>query len=231
MDGAFGPQTDGAIRSFQREQGLDVDGVAGPITRRKLYELYIDALTGRAGQALMRADQFLGEARDNADPKGKAKAALQGCGEYNPILLFSSADEERYAKQKDKTERNARNAPNRRAMVFFFSKNRLGGMTPEQVKDIWPCPVWDEGAGPCASQLWPDHDERLANGEKERRYEDGERTMACAWYDRLARLSPCEGRQQSFVAWLTAEPIVALSDEEPESICRSDEHVAGCDCE
>jgi peptidoglycan hydrolase-like protein with peptidoglycan-binding domain len=193
VDGRFGDSTDKAIRQFQRDNDLKPDGVAGPDTRRRLYETYIDFLTGTPGEPMIGADQFLGDSADNADPKGKAKAALQGCSEYNPILLFSNADEKKLAKQQDTTSRNARNAPNRRVMVFFFSKARLGGNTPTGIVDVWPCPAWDEGPAKCKNQLWPDHEKRLANGDKERRYEDGEHTMACKWYDPLARLSPCEG--------------------------------------
>ncbi len=36
LDGHFGPGTDGALRSFQRRAGVEVDGVAGPVTRRAL---------------------------------------------------------------------------------------------------------------------------------------------------------------------------------------------------
>ena len=35
-DGAFGPQTERALRSYQRRHGLTVDGVAGPQTRARL---------------------------------------------------------------------------------------------------------------------------------------------------------------------------------------------------
>ena len=33
VDGRYGPQTEGAVRSFQQEQGLMVDGMAGPQTQ------------------------------------------------------------------------------------------------------------------------------------------------------------------------------------------------------
>ena len=50
IDGILGPQTDRAVRSFQRRRGLEVDGVTGPRTRAKLGQF------GRPlfGQRLMR---------------------------------------------------------------------------------------------------------------------------------------------------------------------------------
>jgi N-acetylmuramoyl-L-alanine amidase len=37
IDGSFGPLTDSAVRSFQRSNGLEVDGMVGPKTREKLF--------------------------------------------------------------------------------------------------------------------------------------------------------------------------------------------------
>lgn len=34
--GTFGPQTDAAVRQFQSENGLTVDGIVGPVTGKKL---------------------------------------------------------------------------------------------------------------------------------------------------------------------------------------------------
>jgi peptidoglycan hydrolase-like protein with peptidoglycan-binding domain len=36
VDGDFGPQTELAVKEFQRRVGLDPDGIVGPLTRAQL---------------------------------------------------------------------------------------------------------------------------------------------------------------------------------------------------
>jgi hypothetical protein len=40
VDGTLGPRTEAAIRGFQEKFGLETDGVAGPVTKDKLEEIY-----------------------------------------------------------------------------------------------------------------------------------------------------------------------------------------------
>lgn len=37
IDGTFGPNTDRAVRNFQKDLGLTVDGIVGPVTWRSLW--------------------------------------------------------------------------------------------------------------------------------------------------------------------------------------------------
>jgi len=46
-DGVFGPQTERALRSFQRDYGLQVDGLCGPGTLRSLRQLGLKVSGGR----------------------------------------------------------------------------------------------------------------------------------------------------------------------------------------
>lgn len=41
IDGEFGPKTENALREYQKKNGLDVDGIAGPATYSKLLGGYI----------------------------------------------------------------------------------------------------------------------------------------------------------------------------------------------
>ncbi len=43
-DGVFGPKTEAALRAFQEDAGIAVDGIAGPATNAKLAETEAAAL-------------------------------------------------------------------------------------------------------------------------------------------------------------------------------------------
>lgn len=76
VDNADGPETQAAVKAFQEDKGLAVDGIAGPNTRQALYTDYLAALSPE-----LAAEVFL-------DP-----AAL-GCGETHPVIESSEACED-----------------------------------------------------------------------------------------------------------------------------------------
>jgi hypothetical protein len=151
--------------------------------RTELFQAYMDAICHRADGSPFSVEpsSFLGK---GLDPGGKAD--YQGCSEFNPILRFSTATEQELAPQQRHSERDLRNAPNRRVLVFMFP----AGMHAPAAD--WPCPRVSEGSGGCRAQFWPDGDHRRAAQERERTYEADKDTFACAFYDRMARRSPCE---------------------------------------
>jgi hypothetical protein len=134
----------------------------------------------------MAATDFLGGAA--AQPGDLPKMSLQSCGKFNPIVLLTAAEMQGY----DEKNRNADDAPNRRVIMFFFAK----GTTVDT--SVWPCPNVKEAGDACKGAFWPGGDAKRKNGDTKRLYKDTRDTMACRFYDRFARRSPCEGVKPGF---------------------------------
>ncbi|MGE5692392.1 MAG: peptidoglycan-binding protein, partial [Candidatus Zixiibacteriota bacterium] len=169
-----------AIKSFQEEKGLKADGVAGPKTRKALYRAYMDFLCGPRLE-LDKKKNFLAQ---NQDPGGKGD--YQGCSEFNPVLVFSKEEDEKFKKDKDKTERDKENAPNRRVMILLFAPGRR--VNPK----IWPCPRVKEGGSECKTRFFPDASELRSPQENQRKFEETKDTFACRFYQIISDDSPCE---------------------------------------
>ncbi len=178
--------TKSEIKRFQRDQTLEDDGIIGPDTRKALYKAYMDTL---CPITLDPHQDFLGRGQD---PDGKAD--YQGCGEFNPQMLFSEEEQKEYSKPENRETRNAENAPNRRVMVFLFRPGTK--VTP----DRWPCPRAKEGGGGCRKRFWSDGERRRSERlpDERREYYKTRDTFACRFYDRMANASPCE-QFQAFV--------------------------------
>jgi outer membrane protein OmpA-like peptidoglycan-associated protein len=101
IDEDHGPKTDAAVRAFQQDQNLPVNGLVDDVTWPKLGELYLeqDALAVPEGQFL-----------PNANGKGCDGGILKwlGCGEQDPV-------------------KNTQDAwrPNRRTEILFVKAERL----------------------------------------------------------------------------------------------------------
>ena len=160
--------------------------------RTALFQAYIDALCGTELPRLQRSD-FLGQGKD-----AKGKADFQGCGEFNPILLFSAPRQQAFDRQQDKTARNAANAPNRRVMVLIFRP----GSKVDPAR--WPCPRASEDTAGCRKRFFSDGAKRrsLRLVDEDREFDIDKATFACRFYHRLSDRSPCEAIiARGFAAW------------------------------
>ena len=198
-DGGYDARTGQAVRDFQTQQGLQVDGDPGKDTRKKLFRAYMDRLCvdAQGTPFSMNPANFISEGKD---PAGKGD--FQGCGEFNPSLLFSEKEEQELSSPTKREERNAANAPNRRVLIFLFRTQT------HVLPDAWPCPRAEEGTVGCRKRFWSDYQRRLARTSEHREYELTQDTFACRFYDRMANSSPCErgGERISTLQWLSYVP-------------------------
>lgn len=149
--------------------------------RKQLFSDYMDKLCGP--ELKLKKEDFLARGAD----KG-GKGDYQGCSEFNPVLIFSQQDNQRFQEAKDKTERNTANAPNRRVMVLLFRK----GSKVDPAK--WPCPKAKEGVAGCLKRFWSDGESRRSRRlpDQPRTFPATQDTFACRFYHRLTTGSPCE---------------------------------------
>jgi len=183
IDGKVGETTRDAVAQFQRASGLEDDGQPGPHTRTELFRLYMDKLCGDALK-LDPVEDFLARNRDAG-----GKGDRQGCGEFNPVLLFSQQEEDQYGQSASKNRRNQANRPNRRVVALLF---RPGARVSAA---YWPCPRVDEDGGGCRKRFWSDGEKRRTTHlpDQSRCFDDSADTFACRFYHRLTTGSPCEG--------------------------------------
>lgn len=172
IDGKPGPRTEAGIQGFQKDNGLKVDGKTGTDTDAKLFGKYMDGIC----EVSLPEDAFVGDPKD-----AKRQWACVGCGELNPVLVFSKAEADGFGKSGDKAARNARNAPNRRATVMLFPESIKG---PGRV--VFPCPAWSDGSDACRKQSFADSDKRRNPSDSPRTWEKDKDTFACRFYARIS---------------------------------------------
>lgn len=177
------PPTPALVKQFQQSRNLGPDGIVGPATRKELIRAYMDFLcVGPDDQPFtLAANQFLGR---GADPGGKAD--YQGCGEFNPVLMFSHAEQQAFDRDTNKAPRNRENAPNRRVLGLLFRPGVK--VSPSR----WPCPRAKEGTAACHQRFWSDASRRRTFQADRRKFEETHNTFACRFYHRLNVGSPCE---------------------------------------
>lgn len=142
-----------------------------------LFKQYMDSVgvDPNGSSFSVPASRFLGGGKDS-----QGKVDYQGCGEFNPLLVFSAEEAKTFAAAKDKTGRDQANAPNRRVTVMLFPP----GTTVDPAK--WPCPRVGEGVAGCRKRFWSDAVARRENRPERREYPAQTDTFACRFYDRFA---------------------------------------------
>lgn len=164
-------------------QAKDVMGIMGAhlgakasgMGRQQLISAYMAAI---CPFQLQKGDFLAG----GADAKGKGD--FQGCSEFNPLVILSQSELQKFTKP----QRDHENQPNRRVVIFLF---RPGSKVSAA---DWPCPRFDEVSAGCRKRFFvnPPGDQRRASGAERKQFEETKDTFACRFYDRIARLSPCE---------------------------------------
>lgn len=184
-DGVNDNPTRDALKRFQQNSGLSPSGSSDAGTRKKLFQAYMMALCGP--QFRLTKTDFLGRGQD---PDGKAD--YQGCSEFNPAMVFSQQEHNRYQAASDKTERNLQNTSNRRVVIYLFRKGS------KVLPNRWPCPAATVGEGQCRARFWSDGEQRRSRRlpAERRQFPQTQDTFACRFYHRLATGSPCEAPSQ-----------------------------------
>ena len=112
------------------------------------------------------------------------KGDMQGCSEFNPLMIFSRAEQEFFDRPENKKRRDAENQVNRRIMILLY---RPGTRIDPK---LWPCPTVKEGPAGCKLRFFANAKERRSNLEERREHKDEQTTemvgtFACRFYDRL----------------------------------------------
>jgi hypothetical protein len=235
--------TDDALKAYKVARGSapPASAVLDGATQERLFREYMDRLCHldnpeRTPFRLDAGKHFIARKGDGAG----LKADVQGCGEFNPLLLMSRAEKELFdSKTEFKQARDAVNEPNRRVLAFVFRHGTV--VDPKR----WPCPRASDGfsatnLNACIDRFWSDHADRLRNGEDRRRFgeqmalaepdDDGNfevddaghavlrdiaetgHTMACRFYHGFAAYSPCEAGAREWVVRFRVDALATNPD-------------------
>jgi outer membrane protein OmpA-like peptidoglycan-associated protein len=199
IDGELDDPTREKLRRFQEDHGLapaplgpPPDRLLDATTFAALVEIYMNVLclVDAAGNSLrLTNEDFLaqGEGKDG-------KGDIQGCSEFNPILVFSQQENREFQRNENHDIRNEANRPNRRVMVLIF---RPGSRVDPR---RWPCPSVKEGTAGCRKRFFraipgsafQNGDVRRAPQAERREFGQTRDTFACRFYDRMVSSGPCE---------------------------------------
>ena len=192
------------------ESMRNATGLPASTSRTALFQAYMDILCG-ADFKLAKTD-FLGQGEDSG-----GKGDMQGCGEFNPVLIFSQQKEQKFEQAKQEQDqstlqqRNTENALNRRVMVLLFRP----GSKVDPAK--WPCPRVSEGVAGCKRRFFSDAEKRRGTREPndDRKFKDSQDTFACRFYQRITDRSPCESMGGGRLRILLDDPFLGFLQDIP----------------
>ncbi len=195
VKGVLDAQTRQALKDFEEANSLPPKGFnqkqeIDPGTFEVLAKLYMDALCtdDDNNPVQLKPEDFLAGGTGN-DGKGD----FQGCGEFNPLMMFSKEEKALFDKEQNKDARNKENQINRRIMILLY---RAGTKIDPAA---WPCPTVKEGPEKCQLRFFANAKLRRSNLEQRREHKDEPTnpdivgTFACRFYERQSSTSPCEG--------------------------------------
>ncbi len=190
VDGAWSSSLSAALQAFQSEHPatdgspLAVDGQLGPQSRRAMFTAYMEWLcTWPDGVTLRLSDEdFLARGRDP-----QRRGDVQGCGEFNPRMVFSKDEAQAYASWDAKQERDEENSVNRRVVAYLYEPG-----TEVDPDTWWPCPAARQGLPACQQRLWSDQSLRRNPSERRRHFDGDFDTFGCRFYHYFALDTPAE---------------------------------------
>jgi hypothetical protein len=177
-----------AVKEYQAARDITPQsGFVGDKTRKQLFLDYMDTLCHDEAGMPFKLDPETGFLARKLDKN--LRGDVQGCGEFNPVLLLSAQQEKEFEPQAQHKARDEAYAEDRRVIVYAFRH----GTWIDPAK--WPCPTaMSEDSSACKKRFWSDADTvRLKRDpENERRFKETRDTMACRFYHGFAYNSPCE---------------------------------------
>jgi hypothetical protein len=231
--GKMDDPTKDAIRDLLVLPPLTPVADTAPI-RKAIFEKYLEFLRSDPDPKDPQPFPELGP--DDFVGKGKQKGTFQGCSEFNPQFLLGKEELDGMEKGGDegKESRNAANEPNRRVVLFFFSKDSQVNLKK------WPCPAAAQGIQGCVDRFWSNGKDRKGRLFTRHRRRFGrsvkpehrlleppnpalavelgkeETTFACRFYHGVALRSPCERDLQMWVLQVMIDgPTVIKANQSP----------------
>ncbi|MGD0526225.1 MAG: peptidoglycan-binding protein [Polyangiaceae bacterium] len=155
-----------AVKRFQGDAGLTPDGDPGKNTRRALFGAYMDWLC-------------------TSGPSSSPPSAGGGTASASPSSAFRMQPSDFLggtgAQDGDLPKMSLQSCGKFNPIVLLTQAEMGGEDTTHEPNTA------------CKDAFWPDGETRRQNGPELREYKITRDTMACRFYDRFARRSPCEG--------------------------------------